>query len=481
MKKLIMTLLPALSLMPLGIASLNAANAPDRSAGVLATQGQYDREVIMLRVLASQSMRRAVARLEARYRADPQGATKAGAATIRRAVDSIALAAVSYIVGGNPARPVALWTTHAPHRWAGMAVPGSGYGIDNPDNVYRNFAVAGGSRYLIRGRITRPGPIEQHFTLMDSIPGTTPLTAEGGTMLATLRSDQMEIAPDGSFTITIDSDAAEGRRNHLKMPPAGNFLLIVRDLFTDWNQVPIMLEVERVSGPESPPLSEAEMADRAAALLDQIGPYWVDYDNRFVYSRPVNQVSTPRQRPGGRGFSTAGHFSLSLNDALVVTIDPLGAASLGFQLTDPWGVAYEYRNRTSSLNNTQARPNSDGTLTFVIAQRDPGVHNWLDPQGFGSGIFAIRWQGLPVGAEPGPSVRSVKRVPIAGLRQALPEGTVFVTKAQRKAQRVQRAREYARRLCGALRPDACARWKPHQESERERGAQTPKSALGAGT
>lgn len=414
----------------------------------------------MLRILASPPMRRAIARLETLYRADPQGATATGAATIRRGVDAIAMAAVSYVVVGDPARPVALWTANAPHRWAGLHVPRSGYGIDNPDNVYRNFAVAGGSRYVIRGKIARPGPIEQHFALIDSIPGTTPLTAEGGTMLATLRSDEMQIAPDGTFAITVDSDTAEGRPNHLRMPATGTFLLIVRDLFTDWKQGPITIEVERVAGPPTPPPGEAEMATRAAELLDTIGRYWLDYDNRFVYSRAVNQVQPPRRRPGGRGFSTGGHFALAPGEALVVTVDPISAASLGFQLTDPWGVAYEYRHRTSSLNAAQAKPNSDGTLTYVIAARDPGAYNWLDPEGFGSGMFAIRWQGLPVGADPALAVRGVQRVAIPALREALPRGTPFVTKAQRKLQRAERERDYGRRLCGGLRPTTCARWTP---------------------
>jgi hypothetical protein len=436
-----------------------AGEASDSRAGALATRGQFEREKVMLRMLASPPMRDAIGRLQALYRADPQGSTATGEATIRRGVDAIAMAAVSYVVS-DPARPVAMWTANAPHRWAGMDVPRSGYGIDNPDNAYRNFAVEGGSRYLIRGKVNHPGPIEQHFTLMDSIPGTTPLTVEGGGFLATLRSDELQIAPDGTFTISVDSDPADGRQNHLRMPPQGTFLLIVRDLFTDWRQLPITLDVERVAGEPSSPPDENELAHRAAALLDKIGPYWLDYDNRFVYSRPVNQVNAPRQRPGGRGFSTSGHFDLARGEALVVTLDPLGAASLGFQLTDPWGVAYEYRDRTSSLNNAQAKPNPDGTFTYVIAATDPGAYNWLDPDGFSAGMFAIRWQGLPPGADAAQAIRDIRRVPLDGLRQALAPTTVFITKAERKRQRAERLSQYDRRLCGDLRPADCARWTP---------------------
>lgn len=439
-----MSLVVALLLSALTCAPAGAAG----SRPLLATEGQLATEARALRVLASAPVRREIGELEALYRADPQGTTPAGKATIRRAVDAIAMAAVNYAVNDDPGRPVVYWTASAPRRWFGLDVPRSGYGIDNPDNVYRNFRVEGASRYEIRGRVKRPGPVEQHFVVMGSIPGTTPMNVEGAQVVGALRSDAMTIAPDGSFTVTVDRDPANGRPNHLQIPARGTSFVIVRDLFTDWaTQNPVALEVRRLAGP---PLalaaSEAQLAERAATLLAQIGPYWVEYDNRFVFSKPVNTVSAPRNRPGGRGFSSSGHFRLAPDEALIVTLDPLGAASLGFQLTDPWGVALEYIERTSSLNDAQVQQNPDGTITYVIAAQDPGVHNWLDPDGLASGIFAIRWQSLPVGATGERAVRDARVVKTAQMKDALPEGTEFVTTAERRAQQAGRARSYARRL-----------------------------------
>lgn len=413
----------------------------------LATEDQRAGEALALRVLASTPMRREIESLEALYRRDPQGATPSGQATIRRAVDSIATAAVYYAVIDDADRPLLMWIANAPHRWFGMELPRAGFGIENPDNVYRQTRVDGAARYEIRGKVKQPGPAELHFVVMDSIPGTTPLSVEGGKMLATLRSDAMTIAPDGSFTITVDREPANGRPNHIQVPAQGKYPLLVRDLFTDWEQRPVALEVRRVSGPpRSPPRTETQVAELAAKILSKIGPYWVEYDNRFIYSKPVNTVSSPRHRPGGRGFSSSGHFSLAEDEALVVTLDPLGAASLGFQLTDPWGVAYEYIERTSSLNNAQALANPDGTIAYVISARDPGVYNWLDPQGYGGGMFAIRWQALPADAAADQAVRSVRVVKLAALREALPVDTRFVTAAERRAQQAERAASYARRL-----------------------------------
>jgi hypothetical protein len=161
----------------------------------------------------------------------------------------------------------------------------------------------------------------------------------------------------------------------------------------------------------------------------------------------VNVVSPPRRRGGGWGFSTSGHFALAEDEALVVTLDRLGARYLGFQLADPWGVGREYISRGGSLNASQAQANSDGSIIYVISRTDPGVHNWLDPSGLGSGIFAIRWQGVsPTVTSPDGAVRSAEVVKLDGLRELLPAGTVFVSSEQREAQLAERKASYQRRV-----------------------------------
>jgi len=422
--------------------------AAQDAASTLAIPYQLESERKVLRVLESAPMRAEIARVEALYAADPQGRTAAGKATIRRAAHSIAVAATQYAVGEDTDRPGAFWTVNAPHDWFGLKVPRSGYGIDNPDNVYRNIMVDAAARYEIHGWIKQPAPAELHFEMRDAIPGTTVMAAEGGKQLSTLRSDQIVTDSEGRFTITVDNQPANGRTNHLQTPEQGKYLIIVRDLFTDWaTQNLVALDVRRVGGPPvAPPPDEAALARRAAELLAKIAPFWVQYDNTFIYSRPANTLGQARVRPGGRGMSGSGHFALKPDEAWVITLDPLGAVSLGVQLSDPWGVAYEYAARTSSLNSRQARPNADGTYTLVVSQRDPGVYNWLDPENQPAGMLAIRWQSLPAGARPENAIREVKVVPLAKLKQALPQETVFVTAAQRKSQRAERLASYQRRL-----------------------------------
>ncbi len=451
-KKTVLAL--GLAMQGLCMGSIAHAEAPKPAqvahshTSVLGSPSQIAFEKQVLRVMQSPAMQAEIQRVKALYAADPQGATAAGKATIKRAAESIAAVSAQYAVGEDTDRPGVFWVVNGPHDWFGIHSPRSGYGIENPDNVYRNLMIDGSARYEIHGRVKRPAPVEQHFELRDSIPGTGAMGPEGGKQLATLSNEQLQIADDGTFTITLDSSPANGRANHMQMPPEGQFLLIVRDLFTDWKtQNPVALDVRRVGGPAIRPLRpDAEVAQRAATLLSQLAPYWLNYFNQYTYPGQPNQIKSVRVRPGGRGLSSGGYFSLAANEALVVTLDAVGAKSLGIQITDPWGVAYEYANRISSLNNMQAKPNADGTYTFVVSSRDPGVYNWLDPEGHTGGLLAIRWQSLSAGAKPDSALRNVQVLPISGLKQALPPETVFVTPAERKAQQAERLASYNRRL-----------------------------------
>lgn len=431
------------------LAATGTLSASSRPGPSLINPDQLARERLAIRIMDQPAMRAALRRTEARYAADPQAKTPAGRARLRLAARAIAFSAVHYAIGlaHDPIRPQLFWCCKMAQKLGSLRTPGSGYGIDNPDNVYRMTHVDGRARYRISGRLLSSRPVQLHIEVRDAIPGTTAMNAEGGVLLATLRDDEMKIAADGSFTISIDSDPAGSRANHLQIPPSGTFHVILRDLLGDWQRErPVPLTVERLSGPDQPLASDAEIAAQAAALLDKIGPYWLDYDNRYLFSRPANTIRTPRIRPGGRGMAASGHFALPQGQALVITGAPLGARSLGIQLTDPWGVAYDYINRTSSLNLAQSRANADGTITWVIASRDPGFVNWLDPGGQQNGIVTLRWQGLVAGTDPDRALGSVDVIPLSRLKQNLQGGTgMWLTPAGRRLQQKTRRDSHATR------------------------------------
>ena len=66
-------------------------------------------------------------------------------------------------------------------------------------------------------------------------------------------------------------------------------------------------------------------------------------------------------------------------------------------ITNIWGTTNEIMFKNGSLNNYQSKINESGTYSYILSQKDPGVHNWLDPSGLGEGILTLRWSGFPNG------------------------------------------------------------------------------------
>jgi hypothetical protein len=144
----------------------------------------------------------------------------------------------------------------------------------------------------------------------------------------------------------------------------------------------------------------------------------------FYLKLPVNTMTEPRLTPGGLAsqFSSAGHYELGDDQAMIVTVPAAGrrvAPYQGIQLGSMWYVSLDYINHQTSLTADQARTDPDGRLRFVISERDPGVANWLECTGHRRGYMQIRWQRLSRDLGPGDGPQA-EVVPFAGLPGVLP-------------------------------------------------------------
>ena len=78
-------------------------------------------------------------------------------------------------------------------------------------------------------------------------------------------------------------------------------------------------------------------------------------------------------------------------------------------------IAPDARSRQVSLNTAQSTPNADGTLTYVLAQSDPGVANWLDTAGMRDGLAILRWQQVPAAMTADGLIRDFRVIKLADL------------------------------------------------------------------
>ena len=236
-----------------------------------------------------------------------------------------------------------------------------------------------------------------------------------------LDSLDMDIAGDGSFTITIDDKPADGRKNHIQTRPGADFIM-VRDALGDWlEQSANALTVTRLN-PDGDPKSMDEMARQCARTAIEL-VYYSFYVTQTGNSKPTNEIRPPTNAGvfGGMPtqWGTKANLALEEDDAIIIRCNAAGAQFRNFVLTDAFHLSIAYWAHTSSLNMVQMAPDEDGDFTLVIARRDPGVHNWVDTAGLRRSMFVHRWQAFRRDTRNDPPWMTGRMVKI----DAVPEGT----------------------------------------------------------
>ncbi len=315
------------------------------------------------------------------------GRAKASEAMRERFEDAFAevmFSAAVWSSNQDKLRPKVSCITRLAHPVDGRRIPGSRWGIDNPDSVYRVIPISGDERYEIRGRVGEHRMTENYFTLWDAHMGTVDV----------LNGRTMAVDSDGSFTITVDADPPNGRPNHVQTTPAAHEFYI-RDVLLDWaRDDPNYLAVQRLGGPVGAPARTLdEQAEATAAMM----AYFADFTGKLshgVYKMPPNQFnlawSADKVGAMRNQVYVMGRFDLAPDEAFVVDLGDGGAEYFTVPLSNIWGTTLDLVDRTGSLNKAQSVPNEDGTYTYVISPVDPGVANWIDSDGLREAILTLR-------------------------------------------------------------------------------------------
>ncbi|MCA2265363.1 hypothetical protein A5626_21850 [Mycobacterium marseillense] len=336
-------------------------------------------------------------------------------------------------------RPKVSCITRLAHPVGGRRIPGSRWGIDNPDSVYRVIPISGDERYEIHGRVGQHRMTENYFTLWDANMGTVDV----------LNGRTMSVDSDGSFTITVDSEPANGRPNHVRTTPAAHEFYI-RDVLLDWDRDdPNHLEVQRLGGPAATPARTLdEQAEATAAMMD----YFANFTGKLshgVYKMPANHFnlawSADKVGAMRNQVYVMGRFDLAPDEAFVVDVNDGGAEYFTVPLSNIWGTTLELVDRTGSLNKAQSVAGEDGTYTYVISPVDPGVANWIDSDGLREAILTLRMAEF---GENGPREDLGARGRVVKLDQLDAEvpHLARVSPQQRAAHLAERRKAYLRRL-----------------------------------
>ncbi|MGX9673128.1 Ig-like domain-containing protein [Mycobacterium sp. HM-7] len=366
-------------------------------------------------------------------------------ALLDQAAREQALNAAMTVVNNDPDNPLVMAVDMRGHSWYGIDTPGGRFIYDNPDTIYRTIPVRSDSTYVISGKYLGGVPVDGNFGVYADISDAKPI----GNLLA----QNLVVNPDGTFTITVDGNPTQpGQTNHIYLPPDAQ-QIFVRYTMADWNaESAPSLTVTRTSGPEG---SRAESFDEMVAhTTDILANFGTSAHNTALdivtvnlqtgQLKPPNTLTQPFNFPGTlvSQKQSLGYFQLADNQAMVITINPGNAGYFVVPVTNDWELSPGDGTAQTSLNNVQSVANPDGTYTLVISPGDPGVANWVSTGGLNQGTLYIRFQALDPNSTAAPAIVSQQVVTLDQLGTVLPDGTKYVTDAERAAQLAARSDGY---------------------------------------
>ena len=160
----------------------------DFTGDPVATASQHEQELAALELTNHPTVKAAYRSVAEKW----LGRAKASDAMRERFDDAFAevmFSAAVWSSNQDKLRPKISCITRIGHPVSGRPIPGSRWGIDNPDSVYRVIPISGDERYEIHGRVGANRMTENYFTLWDPNMGT----------VAVLNGRTMEVDSDGSF------------------------------------------------------------------------------------------------------------------------------------------------------------------------------------------------------------------------------------------------------------------------------------------
>jgi len=392
----------------------------------LYTPDQEAAEKLALRLIERADIR--AAREDARHGmiADPAAASVDGHLALDNALDQWVLALAMREANGDTADPRVTWNvSNPPRNWFGHFYHGAAVAIDNPDNFNREIPIDGDGHYEIELQFSQNPP--QFSVVIEMEPEHH---AGLGHNIGALTLQDLLPHCDDDQRVTVTVGPEEGGPLHLQSQ-SGRIQIYTRDSQADWNQLPAHVSVKRLDPPADwTPRTEEEIAATVIADMPAWVRFWRGFKDDFLGFPEPNTLVGPNGRDGNWGYLAGGRFALADDEAVLITLDPVGSYYTGFQITDPWTIAPDPMLRLASLNTAQVTPNPDGTVTYAIALADPGTANWIDTCGLHEGWMLTRWQGVPANPPKDQMIRDVRLVKIADIPGDVPRVDLLARRAQ---------------------------------------------------
>lgn len=315
------------------------------------------------------------------------------------------------------------------------------YGGPNPDFAYKFTLIDPKGTYRISGfrGTSRFVEITQQST---DFAGTG--TGKPGAITNDL--DQLTIGEDGYFSVILSAERPADYSGDWWQLGEDTLSLLIRATSADWKkEVDPRMAIDRLDDvPRPTPEEMAARFTNLPAWISQIIELDIGLTRYYREHHGINTIKKSQKMAESDPFKGQiyldGAFEIEDDEALILETEiPEQYRYWQILLADDRFATVDWVNRQSSINDVQARLDSDGKFRAVIAVKDPGVPNWLDTGGEPWGIIQMRWNRCSSAPDP-----TVKKVLLKEVRKHLPDDTPVITPEIRKEQL--RARREAAQL-----------------------------------
>ena len=224
--------------------------------------------------------------------------------------------------------------------------PYTNMGLYNPDTLYFHAYLRDDAEYVVTGHRGSTADLSFQVLKGDYSPVEVPDSQSA------LDDRAIDIAGDGSFELRFGPGRpGSSGRSHFTLG-AGSSMLLVREVYSDWSaerRGTISIRRQDRAGAAPPGPDTTALAKRYGVagkiLLSRLRTF-LAFPEWFYLAEPVNTMTPPRSTPGGLAtqFSSAGHFDLGEDQAMIVTVPAAGrevAPYQGIQLGSMWYVSLD--------------------------------------------------------------------------------------------------------------------------------------------
>jgi Protein of unknown function (DUF1214) len=313
----------------------------------------------------------------------------------------------------------------------------------NPDTIY-HFAPLdplGSYRFAgVRGTET--------IAAMTLRKGGAHLGERCGPRVAEIDLNSIETDVSGRFEFRLSAERPADYAGSWFALPAQARCVTLRRVTQESSQIDGTCGIERLDRLAArAALADAEISQRMNHVASYAGlqnEFLLSYMNRLRQAGAERGFVLEDQSAFG-GLVVQSHyfylFSLEPDEVIVLETElPQRCKYWSVQALNPFATTIDYVLHQSSLNDRQAKVDTDGRVRMVLAVADPGVPNWLDTAGWRQG--AVQWRWNESDSAPQPVATKLK---LHDLDRFLPRQTPRVGAEARRAQLSARAAHYQAR------------------------------------